>query len=64
MFNVLEKTRNVVLAHPGEHFDVSLFVDGRCKHPIEEIQAAVDSAISTDQAAKLRECPDHIDEAW
>ena len=51
-----------ILAHPGEYFDVSPFVDGRCKHPIEEIQAAVDGAISREQAAKLRECLDHIDE--
>ena len=35
-----------MLAHPGELFDVTLFVDGRCKTPIEEIQAAVDGAIS------------------
>lgn len=26
-----------MLAHPGELFDVSPFVDGRCKTPIEEI---------------------------
>ena len=51
-----------ILAHPGEHFDVSPFVDGRCKQPIEEIQAAVDGAISREQATKLRECLDHIDE--
>lgn len=51
-----------ILAHPGEHFDVSPFVDRRCKQPIEEIQAAVDGAISREQAAKLRECLDHIDE--
>lgn len=51
-----------ILAHPGEHFDVSPFVDGRCKQPIEEIQAAVDGAISREQAVKLRQCLDHIDE--
>ena len=38
------------------------FVDGRCKTPIEEIQAAVDGAISTEQAVKLRQCLNHIDE--
>ena len=35
-----------ILQHPGETFDVAPFVDGRCKTPIEEIQAAVDGAMS------------------
>ena len=47
---------------PRETFDVTPFVDGRCKTPIEEIQAAVDGAISTEQAVKLRHCLNHIDE--
>ena len=51
-----------ILAHPGETFDVTPFVDKRCKTPIEEIQAAVDGAISPEQAIKLRQCLDHIDE--
>jgi len=51
-----------ILAHPGETFDVAPFVDRRCKHPIKEIQAAVDGAISCEQAAKLKECLQHIDE--
>ena len=51
-----------ILQHPGETFDVAQFVDGRCKTPIEEIQAAVDGAISTEQAVKLRQCLNHIDE--
>ena len=51
-----------ILQHPGETFDVAPFVDGRCKTPIEEIQAAVDGAISTEQAVKLRQCLNHIDE--
>jgi hypothetical protein len=51
-----------ILAHPGETFDVTPFVDGRCKHPIDEIQAAVDGAVSREQAVKLRECLDHIDQ--
>ena len=38
-----------ILKHPGETFDVTPFVDGRCKTPIEEIQAAVDGAISKEQ---------------
>ena len=51
-----------ILQHPGETFDVTPFVDGRCNTPIEEIQAAVDGAISKEQAVKLRQCLNHIDE--
>ncbi len=51
-----------ILAHPGESFDVAPFVNRRCKTPIEEIQAAVDGAICPEQAIKLRQCLDHIDE--
>ena len=51
-----------ILEHPGEKFDVAPFVDRRCKHPVEEIQAAVDGAICREQAAKLRECLQHMDE--
>ena len=51
-----------LLAHPGEFFDVTPFVDGRCKTPVEEIQAAVDGTISPEQAVKLRQCLYHIDE--
>ena len=51
-----------IIDHPGETFDVAPFVDRRCKTPIEEIQAAVDGAISPEQAVKLRQCLDHIDE--
>ncbi len=51
-----------ILEHPGDLFDVTPFVDRRCKTPIEEIQAAVDGAISPEQAVKLRQCLNHIDE--
>ena len=51
-----------ILEHPGEKFDVTPFVDRHCKHPIEEIQAAVDGSVSPEQAAKLREILAHIDE--
>ncbi len=37
--------REQILQHSGETFDVAPFVDGRCKTPIEEIQAAVDGAL-------------------
>ena len=51
-----------ILEHPGEAFDVAPFIDRRCKQPIEEIQAAVDGAVSPEQAVKLRECLNHSDE--
>ena len=51
-----------ILEHPGEAFDVSPFIDWRYKHPVEEIQAAVDGAIAREQAAKLKECLLHIDQ--
>ena len=51
-----------ILDHPGEQFDVTPFIDRRCKHPVEEIQAAVDGAVSREQAAKLKECLLHIDQ--
>ena len=51
-----------ILQHPGEFFDVKPFVDGRCKTPFEEIQAAVDGAIAPEQAIKLRQCLKHIEE--
>lgn len=51
-----------LLAHPGEFFDITPFIDAHCKTPIEEIQAAVDGAISPSQAVKLRQCLNHIDE--
>lgn len=53
---------NYILEHPGETFDVSPFVDPRCKTPVSEIQAAVDGAISPEQAVKLRQRLAHIDE--
>jgi hypothetical protein len=51
-----------ILQHPGEKFDVAPFIHSLCKTPIAEIQAAVDGAISKEQAVKLRQCLDHIDE--
>ncbi len=51
-----------ILEHPGKTFDVTPFVNKRCKHPIDEIQAAVDGAICREQATKLKICLDFIDE--
>ena len=51
-----------ILQHPGEKFDVTPFLRKNCKSSVEGIQAAVDGAISKEQAVKLRQCLDHIDE--
>lgn len=51
-----------ILEHPDETFDVAPFIHKLCKHPIEEIQAAVDGAICPEQATKLKICLDFIDE--
>ena len=59
--SALSITRHII-DHPGEYFDVAPFVDRRCKTPVGEIQAAVDGAISSEQAVKLRQCLDHIEE--
>ena len=60
-----KSTRSIteyILEHPGEHFDVAQFVDRRCKTPLSEIQASVDGSVSPEQAVKLRQCLDHIDQ--
>ena len=51
-----------ILQHPEETFDVTPFVDRRCKTSVEEIQAAVGGTISREQAVKLRQCLNNIDE--
>jgi len=52
---------NQLLEYPGEAFDVAPFVDGRCKTPIEEIQAAVDGVMCANQAEKLRIIRSHME---
>jgi len=42
-------------------FDVAPFVDGRCKTPIEQIQAALDGMMCAEQAEKLRIIRSHMD---
>ena len=49
------------LLENNEPFDVSEFVDRRCKTPIAEIQAAVDGIICAQQAEKLRIIRAHMD---
>lgn len=55
-------TTEHILKHPGETFDVTPFVDGRLQILFSEIQTEVDSAISLQQAVKLRQSLYHIDE--
>ena len=50
-----------ILEHPGENFDVTPFVDRRCKTPIEEIQLSIDGNISHEQAEKLKIVRSHMD---
>ena len=56
--NVFGKSASAItpqlLEHPGENFDVTPFVDSRCKTPIEKIQAAVDGIFSFEQGEKLK----------
>lgn len=49
-----------MLEHPGELFDVSPFVHGRCKTPTAEIQAAVDGSFNEFQAEKLKIIREHL----
>ena len=53
---------NHILSNPDEpNFDVTPFVDRRCKTPIEEIQLSIDGNISHEQAEKLNIIRSHMD---
>ena len=53
---------NYLLEHPEEkNFDVTPFIDRRCKTPVEEIQLAIDGSISHEQAEKLKIIRSHMD---
>lgn len=53
---------NHILSHAHEpDFDVSPFVDKRCKTPIEEIQLSIDGAISHEQAEKIKIIRSHME---
>jgi transposase len=62
--NVFGKSASAIVSHmlenPGEPFDVSPFVHGRCKTPIAEIQAAVDGSFNEFQAEKLKIIREHM----
>jgi len=63
--DVFGKSATAITTHlienPGEVFDVSPLVDGRCKTPVAEIQAAVDGSICPEQADKLKVIRSHMD---
>lgn len=62
--NVFGKSASAIterlIENPGETFDVAPYVDGRCKTPIPEIQAAIDGSICTEQAEKLKIIRSHM----
>jgi len=51
-----------ILEHPNEPFDVSKFVHKGCKTPIEDIQAAVDGEMCSEQAEKLKIIRTHMND--
>jgi len=64
--DVFGKSATAILKHLLEHpdekdFDVSQFVDRRCKTPIDEIKLAIDGSISREQAEKLKIIRSHMD---
>ena len=63
--NVFGKSASAITAqlleHPGEPFDVTPFVHGRCKTPIGQIQEAVDGIFTHEQAEKLKIIRSHMD---
>lgn len=63
--NVFGKSASAIttqlLEHPGEPFDVTPFVHGRCKTPIAQIQEAVDGIFTHEQAEKLKIIRSHMD---
>jgi transposase len=53
---------NHILENPGDkYFDVTPFIDRRCKTPIEEIQMSIDGNISPEQTEKLKIIRSHMD---
>ena len=49
-----------ILGRPGEKFDVTPFVDKRCKTPIAQIQEAADGEFNPIQAEKLKLIKEHM----
>ena len=63
--NVFGKSASAIttqlLEHPGESFDVTPYVDKRCKTPIDQIQQAADGSFSHEQAEKFKIIRHHMD---
>jgi transposase len=49
-----------ILEHPNGKFDVSPYVSKRCRSPVEEIQAAVDGVMCSEQINKLKVVRAHM----
>jgi hypothetical protein len=52
---------NQLLLHPDGDFDVRPFIDKRCKASPEEVQAAVDGLMCSEQIQKLKAIRSHLD---
>lgn len=50
-----------LLLHPAGDFDVTPFIDRRCKTSPDKIQAAIDGVIRPEQAEKLKVIRSHMD---
>lgn len=50
-----------LLAHPNGDFDVTPFIDRRCKASPEKVQAAIDGLMCVQQAEKLKIIRSHMD---
>ncbi len=50
-----------LLLHPNGDFDVTEFIDRRCKSSPEKIQAAIDGLMCSEQAEKLKIIRSHMD---
>lgn len=64
--DVFGKSATALVEHLLEHpqdtsFDVAPFIDRRCKTPIEDIQLAVDGALSYEQTEKMKVIRSHMD---
>ena len=57
-------TTKLQSALKGVNAEITPFVGSRCKTPVEEIQAAIDGAISKEQAVKLRHCRMILTATW
>ena len=52
---------NQLLLHPDGNFDVSEYIDRRCKASPDKVQAAIDGLMCSEQAQKLRIIRSHMD---